>query len=151
MIPRIPPVGLTLMAFLAQVAIGRKRKATTMSAVMAAGTGLGSAWFLTGSVAEFRRRGTTVDPVSPGGTELVTTGPNRLTRNPMYVGMAGLLAAHAVLRRSAWCHLPVAMFVFAIDRWQIPAEEAVLRDRFGAEFEAYRSSTSRWLRRPGSR
>lgn len=145
MTPRVPPVGLALLAFGAQVAVGAKRDATRTSVVLAAGMGLASAGLIAGSVAEFRRRNTTVNPVSPDATALVTTGPNRLTRNPMYVGMAGILAAHAVMRRAPASLLPAALFVVAIDRWQIPAEEVALRERFSADYETYASMTPRWL------
>lgn len=145
MTPRVPPIGLALLAAGTQLAVGAKRDATRTSTVLAAGMGLASAWLMVGSVAEFHRRSTTVNPVSPGATALVTTGPNRLTRNPMYVGMAGILAAHAVMRRSLASSIPAALFVVAIDRLQIPAEEAVLRDRFGDDYETYASSTARWL------
>ena len=68
-----------------------------------------SGWFLGGSLVEFRRRRPTVTPADLAKTQtLVLTGPNRLTRNPMYVGMVGLLTAHAILRRSAVAMLPAA-------------------------------------------
>lgn len=143
--PRVPPVGLALMAFGAQLALGRNYKATKASTAVAGAVGLGSAGLMVGSIAEFGRRRTTVNPVTPDASALVTSGPNRLTRNPMYVGIAGLLAAHAVMRRSPSLLVPVALFVAAIDRWQIPAEEAVLRDRFGDAYDAYTATTPRWL------
>ena len=63
----------------------------------------------------------------------------------MYVGMAGLLVAHAILRRSAAAVLPVAAFVLAIDRTQIRVEEGALSAEFGDDFERYCSSVPRWL------
>jgi protein-S-isoprenylcysteine O-methyltransferase Ste14 len=63
----------------------------------------------------------------------------------MYVGLAGLLVANAV-RRGSWRALvPVAAFMLVIDRMQIAAEEAPLRARFGADYEAYRATVPRWL------
>jgi protein-S-isoprenylcysteine O-methyltransferase Ste14 len=65
----------------------------------------------------------------------------------MYVGMAGLLAAHALWRRS-WAALgPVAVFVALIDRLQIQAEESALAVTFGADYEVYRAASPRWLDR----
>lgn len=77
-------------------------------------------------------------------------GPNAVSRNPMYVGLAGLLVAYAIDRRSLAALGPVAMFVLAIDRLQIPTEEAALRDLFGEDYEAYVRRVPRWLgpRRP---
>ena len=65
----------------------------------------------------------------------------------MYVGMAGLLAAHALWRRSWTALIPVAVFVALIDRLQIQAEESALAVTFGAEYEAYRAASPRWLDR----
>lgn len=145
MTPRVPPVGLAVLAFGAQLVVDAKRGATRTSTVLAAGVGLGSAWLMVGSVAEFRRRRTTVNPLSPGASALVTTGPNRLTRNPMYLGMAGILVAHAIMRRSPVSVIPAALFVVAIDRLQVPDEEEVLRDRFGSDYVSYVPTTARWL------
>ena len=100
---------------------------------------------------QFRRRGTTVEPFHPErASALVTTGANAISRNPMYVGMAGVLVAHAVWRASWIALVPVAGFVVLIDRWQIEAEEAALAEKFGSEYDAYRASTPRWLGKKSS-
>ena len=65
----------------------------------------------------------------------------------MYVGMAGLLLAHAVWRGSWTALLPVVGFVVFIDRAQIQAEETALLEKFGAAYEAYRATTPRWIDR----
>jgi protein-S-isoprenylcysteine O-methyltransferase Ste14 len=75
----------------------------------------------------------------------VNSGPNRITRNPMYVGMAGLLAAHALIRGGWATALPVAAFVGVIDRVQIRPEEAALRELFGATYDDYCRSVRRWI------
>lgn len=49
----------------------------------------------------------------------------------MYVGMAGLLVAQAIQRRSWVSMLPAALFVAVMQRVQIPVEEKFLRERFG--------------------
>ena len=89
---------------------------------------------------------TTVDPVHPDrASVLVTSGPNSISRNPMYVGLGGLLVANAVWRGSWIGLLPVVAFGAFIDRTQIRAEEVALLDKFGAEYDAYRASTPRWI------
>ena len=94
---------------------------------------------------EFRSRGTTVDPVHPErATALVTTGPFALTRNPMYVGLTGLLLAHAFLRGSPGAVPPLVLFVLVIDRVQVPPEEQAMSSLFGDAYEAYRSRVPRW-------
>ncbi len=78
----------------------------------------------------------------------MTDGPNALTRNPMYVGMAGVLTAHAIARGGWLTALPVAGFVALIDRVQVRPEEQALRGLFGDEYAAYCARVPRWLGLP---
>ncbi len=100
------------------------------------------------AAAQFRRSGTTLEPLHPDqASVLVTTGVNSISRNPMYVGLAGLLVANAIWRGSWLALAPVAGFVELIDRFQVRAEEAALLDRFGTDYQAYRAAAPRWLDR----
>ncbi len=146
---RVPPPVLALGAGAAQHALTRGAgRPTAVRAVVAVGIALASAGLAEGSARQFRRSGTTMNPFEPAqASALVTTGPNASTRNPMYVGLAGLLVANAV-RKGSWTALvPVAAFVTVIDRHQITAEEAALQAQFGAEYTAYRAAVPRWLDR----
>jgi protein-S-isoprenylcysteine O-methyltransferase Ste14 len=101
------------------------------------------------AVAALRRHGTTVTPERPEqATVLVNDGPFAFTRNPIYLGFAAALVAHAVLRRSPVALLPAAAFVAVIDRAQIPAEERALRERFGQRYEQYSQAVPRWIGLP---
>jgi protein-S-isoprenylcysteine O-methyltransferase Ste14 len=63
----------------------------------------------------------------------------------MYVGLTGVLVANA-LRQGSWRSLlPVAAFVVAMDRVQIPAEESAMLANFGAPYQTYRAAVPRWL------
>jgi protein-S-isoprenylcysteine O-methyltransferase Ste14 len=144
---RPPPPLLALGAGLVQqrLAHGTRTpsaaRAMVATVVAVASTGLAGA-----SARQFRRQDTTVDPFDPArAAALVTTGVNAITRNPMYVGMAGLLVANAVRLGSPTALLPVAAFAAYIDRVQIAAEEPALRANFGADYEAYTRSVPRWL------
>ena len=144
---RVPPPALAAAAALAQKALApRPRGATAVRGAVAAVVATASGVLAGSAAGHFRRTGTTVDPLHPDrASTLVTDGANAVTRNPMYVGLSGLLVANA-LRRGAWSGLlPVAAFVVAIDRLQVPAEEAALTSRFGADYEAYRAAVPRWL------
>lgn len=100
------------------------------------------------SARQFRRRGTTVEPFHPDrASALVTDGANAVSRNPMYVGLAGLLVANAVRRGSRKALLPVAAFTLVIDRFQVAAEETALLAKFGDDYEAYQAAVPRWLGR----
>ena len=116
-------------------------RSVVAAAVAGASMGLAGA-----SARQFRRQDTTVDPFDPArAAALVTTGVNAISRNPMYVGMAGLLVANAVRLGSTTALLPVAVFTAFIDRVQIAAEEPALLANFGADYEAYTTSVPRWL------
>jgi protein-S-isoprenylcysteine O-methyltransferase Ste14 len=94
----------------------------------------------------FRRARTTVNPLKPADTTaLVTSGTFALTRNPMYLGMALLLAGWAAWLGTPWALAGMALFVAWITRFQIVPEERVLARLFGADFEAYRLRVRRWI------
>lgn len=139
-----PPVWLAA-ALAAQRLLGR-RPPTALSRLVAAAVAGGSALVALSALAAMRDAGTTIAPDRPErASALVTDGPFRVTRNPIYLAMVGVLVAHAVYRRSALALLPAAGFVAAIDRIQIPAEERALESRFGRGFERYRRETPRWV------
>ena len=71
------------------------------------------------------------------GHRLVTQGPYRVVRNPIYTGMFGMLLATG-LAISHWIGLVVAIIVFATGTMiRVRNEEKLLRDAFGTEFDDY--------------
>ena len=113
--------------------------------------GLGVAVAVAGVVI-FRRHGTTIDPTAPGrASALVTSGIYRVTRNPMYLGMALVLLGFAIWTGNLLALALAPVFVVAITRFQIRAEEAALRRLFGGAFDAYAAAVPRWLIRRGIR
>ena len=75
---------------------------------------------------------------------LVTEGPYRFVRNPMYVG-AGLALAGASLFYGSWALLGYAgAFVFVTHLFVVAYEEPTLRRTFGKDYEAYCEKTGRW-------
>jgi protein-S-isoprenylcysteine O-methyltransferase Ste14 len=102
--------------------------------------------FASAAVLSFRRAQTTVDPLEPQrASALVTSGVYRITRNPMYVGMALVLVAWAVFLSSAWALLGLPAFVLYLGRLQIAPEERALATLFGAQYSHYASTVRRWL------
>ncbi len=94
----------------------------------------------------FRIAKTTVNPVHPdAAAQLVTGGIFRLSRNPMYLGFAMLLAAGALALGNIAALAMPALFIAAITYLQIIPEEATLRAKFGAAYEQYCARTRRWL------
>lgn len=97
-------------------------------------------------VISFRRAGTTVNPIKPeSSTTLVVRGVYRFTRNPMYLGFLGLLAAWVVWLGNASGLLTLPAFVAYMNRFQIRPEEAALQKRFGEAFVAYTRRVRRWI------
>lgn len=106
---------------------------------------LGALVSLTG-VLQFWRARTTVNPLKPeAASALVIAGIYRWTRNPMYLGMAIVLAAWGIYLANLGALAVAALFVAYINRFQIAPEERALEARFGADFAAYRRAVRRWL------
>ncbi len=71
------------------------------------------------------------------GHKLITAGPYRFVRNPIYTGMLGMLVATG-LAMEHWKHLVVAIVLFAVGLViRVRSEEKLLRAAFGKEFEDY--------------
>lgn len=143
----IPPLALALAAAVAQRLVTKDTaRPTAARAAAAAATAATSLAVMGAAIQQFRSSGTTVDPLRPEhASTLVASGPFAFTRNPMYVGMAGVLVAHAVLRGAVRAIIPAAAFVAVIDRKQIPPEEAAMESIFGDEYRAYRGRVPRWI------
>lgn len=94
----------------------------------------------------FRRRRTTLDPRDPAKTaRIVSDGIYRVSRNPMYLGMALALAGVALWFASLPGLTLTALFCVWINELQIKPEERILLDRFGDEYRDYMGRVRRWL------
>jgi protein-S-isoprenylcysteine O-methyltransferase Ste14 len=96
------------------------------------------------AVGAFRVRKTTI---KPGGvsTSLVTSGPFRFSRNPMYVGMVLTLIGLAIGLGSLSPWFAIPLFAAAIATRIIPVEEAMLAEAFGQPYRDYRQRVRRWI------
>ena len=97
------------------------------------------------AMASFVRAKTTMNPIKPSATSLVTNGVFRLTRNPMYLSLVLYLVAWSVYLSNWLTLLLVPMFVLYINRFQIKPEERALSALFGPEYTAYEARVRRWL------
>lgn len=94
----------------------------------------------------FAKARTTVHAHKPvQTTSIVTTGPYRHTRNPMYLALSLMLIAWAIALSDLLALMIMPGFYLYMSRFQIEPEERVLRDRFGREYEEYCAQTPRWL------
>jgi protein-S-isoprenylcysteine O-methyltransferase Ste14 len=93
----------------------------------------------------FRREGTELNPASTTNRKLVTGGPFRFTRNPMYLGLV-IATLGIAFWVGAWPMFLAPIAAFVTTNWvHIPFEEAKMRRQFGAEFDAYVSRVRRWI------
>lgn len=77
--------------------------------------------------------------------KLVNTGPFKISRNPIYLGMFGILIASAFLMQSISALLIPILFISIIENTWITHEEEKLKEKFPEQWEQYISSTKRWL------
>jgi protein-S-isoprenylcysteine O-methyltransferase Ste14 len=97
------------------------------------------------AAALFRREGTEIKPTSTANRRLVTSGPFRFTRNPMYLGLV-IVTVGIALWAGAWPMLLAPIATFATSNWvHIPFEEAKMRNQFGEAFDAYVRKVRRWI------
>lgn len=98
------------------------------------------------SVAAFVLRKTTITPLNPErASVLVTSGFYRFTRNPMYLGMALLLAAVTLWTGSLTGFVVVPLFAAILTKVQIKPEEAALERIFGDDYRNYKAKVRRWI------
>ena len=103
----------------------------------------GAALIVTALLA-FRRADTPPEPWK-ATRALTLRGPYRLTRNPMYFGMALIYLGITLI---AGCLLLLGVLVpilVVIDRFVIVREEAYLSQKFGEPYRHYLAASRRWL------
>ncbi len=107
--------------------------------------GLGGSVALAGVIA-FRRKRTTVNPLTPGASAaVVSNGVYRVSRNPMYLGFFLVLAGWALYLSNAGAALLLPAFWAYLTQYQIKPEERALLAKFGPEFAQYMARVRRWL------
>ena len=92
----------------------------------------------------FKRAGTPVRPVSPA-TVVVRQGPYRISRNPMYLGMLGLLAGLGILSGSYCFVAAMAVFAAVVHFGVVLPEERYLEALHGEAYRQYKRQVRRWL------
>ena len=107
--------------------------------VFAVGAGIAAWGWLT-----FHKAGTTTIP-GKVSTRLVTWGPYRFTRNPMYVGLTIAYLGEAGILQQLWPVVFLPLVLAYVDRVVIPVEEANLQRVFGDAYDEYRRRVRRWV------
>lgn len=96
------------------------------------------------TVRRFRAAGTSLQPWEPT-TSLITDGPFRLSRNPVYLGYTLLYLGVGFWVNSVWPLLLLPLVVWLMHRLVISREETYLDSRFGETYQAYKQRVRRWL------
>ena len=92
----------------------------------------------------FKRWETAVNPDNPA-TTLVTSGPYRFSRNPMYLAFILIQAGIGLVVNSWWLFIAL-LPAWIILRWGVIArEEQYLAERFGDAYLDYKTAVRRWL------
>ena len=92
----------------------------------------------------FHRAGTNVRPDLPV-TSLVTTGPFRYSRNPLYMALTIIYLGITLSAGSLWPLLTL-MPALAVVHWKIVLrEEQYLESRFGDGYRTYKAQVNRWI------
>ncbi len=151
--PRVhlPPPLILIVAFLAGVALDALVSLPLFPSDIGVAwsvlpwllTALGSALMLWGLLTFVRAR-TGVIPFRPA-TQLVTHGPYRFSRNPMYAGLSIAYVGFSIWVDSFWPLLMLPLALWVLWKVFIEREEAYLASTFGEAYEAYRSRVRRWL------
>ena len=148
----IPPPLLFVASFIAGIALGRAAPLPLVPASaepILRGVGIAliaiAAALAVSAVATFVYRRTTIIPHSDRARMLVATGPFRMTRNPMYLGLATAYLGATLLANIVW---PIAILAFPLwvmNARVIPHEEAMLSRSFGDAYRAYQQRVRRWI------
>ncbi len=96
------------------------------------------------SVREFRAAGTSVRGNQPTNA-IVSSGPYRFSRNPIYVSFSLLQLGIALWVHSLWVVLTLLGSLTLMTLVVIAREERYLEGKFGPAYLDYKASVRRWL------
>jgi protein-S-isoprenylcysteine O-methyltransferase Ste14 len=116
-------------------------RSAPLSVLIGAGGLLLSGW----GERTFAAAGTEVLPASPVNKKLVTHGPFRYTRNPMYLGLVMMAFGFAFFFGTIpFYAVPLLLFLLCNFSF-IPFEEAKMQRQFGDQYTDYIRRVRRWV------
>jgi len=147
---KIPPlllmVLLALLMWLSHLALPIMMLDRQLAIALLAFFSLSGAVIIITSAFAFRKAKTTVNPTKPETTSsLVNVGIFKVTRNPMYLGMASGLLGWACYLSNPTVLIFILLFILYMNRFQIKPEEEMLSQLFGQEYTQYCTEVRRWI------
>lgn len=143
-----PPPLIVLLAFGAAIALHylwpAPIAAKSLSIMLGASLSVFGVGIAGWGRAQLAKAGTNVNPYKPT-TAIVSGGPYRFTRNPLYVGMLSLLLGLTFLMGTWWGLVLFAPAFLVLHYGVVLREEAYLERNFGHAYLSYRRKVRRWL------
>jgi protein-S-isoprenylcysteine O-methyltransferase Ste14 len=90
------------------------------------------------------RAGTNIDVRRPA-LAIVSTGPFRFTRNPLYLSLVLISLGVALFFNLAWVAILLVPIVFMVHYGIIKREERYLESKFGQQYLEYKNRVRRWV------
>lgn len=78
-------------------------------------------------------------------TDIATSGPFSVSRNPIYIGIVLLNTGVACVTNSLWILLLSAALAAILQKGVIEPEEAYLEQKFGDKYLRYKAKVRRWI------
>jgi len=98
----------------------------------------------TWGIRTFRRHDTVVKPTGDV-TQVVTSGPFKYTRNPMYLSLIVIYLGGMLFFRLPWAVVLLVPVFLALHFGIILPEEKYLESKFGEDYVTYKRQVRRWL------
>lgn len=92
----------------------------------------------------FKKKQTTVKPYEMPNF-FVTSGPFKLSRHPMYLGMMSILLGVAIFLGSLIIFAFPIIFIVIMEKRFIPLEEKNFETKFGNQYVDYKKRVRRWI------
>lgn len=147
---RVPVPWVFVLAYLLGAALESVRPPIRFPMSVVVSTIVGRVLFVIGAVIAgwglliFHKARTTTVP-GQSSVKLVTWGPYRFSRNPMYVGLVLAYLGEAALLKQIWPVLVLPFMLVYLNWTVIPVEEAKLEEVFRDEYGTYRQRVRRWI------
>ncbi len=144
----IPPplllLGALILSYLASVIAPSLRLGGPSLSLLGFGIIVVGVGLFIWSIRLFRKHTTTLDPRGKPSL-LVTVGPYRISRNPIYLGFLLIALGTAMVFANVLAFVGPLVFFFFINTLVIPFEEDMLTKVFGTAYQTYRGKTRRWV------